>query len=58
MQYARSNQMLAFLVVGLGMVLIASLSGVVLWGITKRRTAAHLRAVDPEALATNETAEA
>ena len=58
MAQGRSNHMLAFLVVGLGMVLIASLAGVVLWATSRRRAAPPLRAIDPEALATGETAEA
>jgi hypothetical protein len=58
MPHRRSNAMLSFLVVGLGMVLIATLAGVVLWAMTKKKAATPLRVIDPEALATSETAEA
>ena len=58
MSQGRSNHMVAFVVVGLGMVLIASLAGVVLWAVTKRRANGALRTVDAEALASTEAAEA
>ena len=53
-----TNHWVAFLVVGLGMVLIAGLAGVGLWAMTRRKAALPAKGAEPETLATSETAEA
>jgi hypothetical protein len=51
-----ANAVPALIVVGLGMLLIAGLSGIVLWVVTRRRAAVAAPAPMPEVL--GETAEA
>lgn len=52
------RNLVAFLVVGLGMLLIAGLGGFVLWTVSRRRAAAQAPQIEPDTVTGTEPAEA